>query len=123
VTARRAQTANGPGPVPPYEAVEDGVRLVVRLTPKASRTAILGLAPEPDGGAALKCLVTALPEGGKANAALIAMLAKALKRPKGSFALIAGATGRRKTLHITGDPQTLLAALGSVMHNARGANQ
>lgn len=92
-------------------AQPDGVRVAVRLTPKASRNAVQGVAPEADGGAVLKASVTAVPENGKANAALIALLAKAWRLPKGSFTIVAGATDRRKTIHVAGDPDQLTALL------------
>lgn len=87
---------------------DDGVRLVVRLTPKAGANAIRSRAAEGDGTPVLKVSVTAVPEDGKANAALIALLAKAWKLPKGAFSIVSGATDRRKTLHIAGDPALLI---------------
>ncbi|GAB3118135.1 DUF167 domain-containing protein [Novispirillum itersonii] len=95
-------------PSGPLFPAAGGVRLHVRLTPKASRDAIQGLADEADGGQVLKASVTAVPEDGKANAALIQLLSKAWKLPKSGFEIIAGATDRRKTLLIHGDTQTLL---------------
>jgi len=91
--------------------VADGVRVALRLTPKASRTAIQGLAPEADGGMVLKASVTTVPEDGKANAALIALLAKAWRLPKGAFTIVAGATDRRKIIHVAGDPAELTVLL------------
>ena len=61
----------------PFAETADGVRLAVRLTPKASAERIIGLADEADGGVVLKVAVTAAPEGGKANAALLKVLARA----------------------------------------------
>lgn len=85
----------------PVSADPDGGCLVsVRLTPKASRARIEGIARDADGRSWLKVSVTAVPENGKANAALIALLAKAWRLPKGSLAVTAGATARRKTLRI-----------------------
>ena len=55
-------------------------------------------------------LVTAVPEDGKANKAVIALLAKRLKLPKSAIDIASGATDRRKTLLIDGDP-ALLAQL------------
>lgn len=79
----------------------------MRLTPKAARERIDGVAAEADGGAVLKVAVTAVPEDGKANAALIRLLAKQWKLPKSAFAITAGATDRRKTLLVSGDSQEL----------------
>jgi len=83
----------------------------VRLTPKASRDRITGLAAEPGGGAALKVTVTAAPEKGKANAALIRLLAREWRMPASSMAVTAGTTDRRKTVTVSGDPNTLLGRL------------
>lgn len=81
----------------------------MRLTPKASRNAIQGIAAEADGGRVLKVAVTAVPENGKANQALVKLLAKAWKLPKSAVSITAGATDRRKTLLIEdGDPAALL---------------
>ncbi len=83
------------------------MRVAVRLTPRAARAGVQGLAPEADGGVVLKVAVTAAPEAGKANAALIKLLAKAWRLPKSDITVVAGATDRRKTLHIAGEAATL----------------
>lgn len=85
----------------------NGARLAVRLTPRAARNHIEGIAADADGRAWLRVAVTAAPEGGKANAALVALLSKSWTLPKGAFALVGGATGRRKSLHVTAPPETL----------------
>lgn len=85
--------------------------MAVRLTPKASRNAVQGIAEDADGAAVLKVQVTAVPEDGKANAALIKLLSKDWKLPKGAFAITAGATDRRKTLLVSGDPEALMTHL------------
>lgn len=94
-----------PGPLFPAPG---GVRLHVRLTPKASRDALQGLAADAEGGLVLKVSVTAVPENGKANVALIQLLSKTWKLPKSGFEIVAGATDRRKTLLVHGDTDTLL---------------
>lgn len=83
----------------------------VRLTPRASANRLVGLVAEADGGVALKVMVTAAAEDGKANAALIALLAARWHLAKSDIAILAGATDRRKTLHIAGPPAGLLPAL------------
>ena len=95
----------------PFAATPSGVRLAVRLTPKASRTAFQGVVQEADGSPALRVCVTAVPENGKANAALIAFLAKSWKLPKSAFSIVSGATDRRKSMLIAGitDPAQLEA--------------
>jgi uncharacterized protein YggU (UPF0235/DUF167 family) len=91
----------------PFAAVSDGLRLRVRLTPKARRSAIDGLAPEADGSVALKVAVTAVPEKGRANEALIELLAKEWRIARSRITLEGGATERRKLLHLAGDPIAL----------------
>lgn len=88
----------------PITLAQDGLRLAIKLTPKASRDQIGEIAAEADGGAVLKVSVTAVPEDGKANAALIALLAKKWKLAKSRIDIIQGATDRRKTLFIEGEP-------------------
>jgi hypothetical protein len=96
---------------PPYTITDRGLRLAVRLTPKAGRTRIEGLAAEARGGTVIKVAVTAAPESGKANAALIKVLAKEWRLPKTTIAIERGATARRKTLAIAGDGAELAARL------------
>lgn len=91
----------------PVTQVAGGVRVAVRLTPKASRERIDGLAPEADGGVVLKVSVTVVPEDGKANAALIKLLSKQWKVAKSAIEIVQGATDRRKVLQITGDADEL----------------
>lgn len=91
----------------PFEAVDNGVRVTLRVTPKASRNGVTGLADTPSGTKALKVGVTAVPEDGKANEAVVKLLAKAWGVPKSRIAVVSGATDRNKTLHIAGDPAEL----------------
>ena len=95
----------------PFVVTDGGVRLAVRLTPKASRDRIEGVATDADGRALLKVSVTAVPEDGKANAALIKLLAKEWRLPKSAMEIIQGATDRRKVLLITGDAARLRQCL------------
>jgi uncharacterized protein YggU (UPF0235/DUF167 family) len=95
----------------PFSAAADGVRVRLRVLPKARRNQVDGLVAEADGGVALKLAVTAAPEDGKANAAVIALLAKAWGRPKSAFTVAAGAADRRKIIHLQGDPARLMQAL------------
>lgn len=99
----------------PYSVVAQGLRVAVRLTPKAARERVDGLAAEADGGVAIKAQVTAVPEDGKANAALIRLLAKEWRLAKSSLEIIQGATDRRKTLLISGDGAELAARLDEWM--------
>ena len=97
---------------PPWcEAAADGVRVRVRVTPRARSNRIDGTVRDADGAARLKVRVTAVPEDGRANAAVVALLAKAWRLPKGAFAVVAGARDRNKTVEVAGDADAILPAL------------
>jgi len=95
----------------PFRLTDDGVRVGLRVQPRARRNRVDGLVAEADGGMALKVAVTPAPEDGKANAAVIALLAKAWGLPKSAFTVVAGASDRRKIIHLQGDPARLMQAL------------
>lgn len=71
------------------------LELDVRVAPRSSRDAVLGV---HDG--ALKIALSAPPVDGEANAALVAFFAKALRVPKSAVVLVRGERGRSKTLRI-----------------------
>lgn len=95
----------------PFRAAQDGLRVRVRLTPRAADDRIDGLALEADGSTAIKVAVTAPPADGRANAALIRFLAAAWRLPRSRISLVAGAADRRKTLHVAGEPEALRGRL------------
>jgi len=78
----------------------------VLVQPRASRAKV---GPEHDGR--LKVAVTAPPVDGEANAAVIATLAKALGVGRSAVEIVAGATGRRKTVRVTGATAAAVEAL------------
>jgi uncharacterized protein len=84
-----------------------GLAVAIRVTPRASRTCIDGIATDADGGQALKIAVNAPPEDGKANEAVIKLLAKEWRLPKNTLTIATGATARRKTIVIAGDVRAL----------------
>jgi uncharacterized protein len=102
----------------PLAPAPEGLRIFIRLQPRARRAAIEGIVTEADGRVALKVAVTAPPEDGKANAALVALLGKAWKLPKSAFEIVGGATDRRKTLLLRGDSASLLAAIRAHLDSA-----
>jgi hypothetical protein len=95
----------------PFAASAAGVRVRLKVTPKAKRNQFGGLLDEPDGGQALKISVTTAPEDGKANAAVIALLAKEWSVAKSAISVVTGATDRRKLVEIRGPSQELLTKL------------
>ena len=97
----------------PFSARPDGVRVAVRVTPRAAGEGVRGVAIEADGGARLAVRVAAAAEGGRANAALVKLLAKRWRVPASAITVVGGATARRKVLHIAGPPAALLEQLRS----------
>jgi uncharacterized protein (TIGR00251 family) len=102
-------------PAAPYAVNEDGVTLVVRLTPRAAKEAIHGLVALPDGRTALAVRVAAPPVEGAANAALVALLAKRLGVRKADITLAAGDTARLKRLVIRGDGVRIATSLKEML--------
>ena len=91
-------------PSKPLYVVNNRIRVIVRLTTKASRNTLTGLTQETDGGVVIKTSVTAVPEVGKANTALLNLLAKEWNLPKLSLRIIREKTVRRKTVEVSSNP-------------------
>ncbi len=83
--------------LPNITARASGVRVDLRVTPRASKNAIDGVR---DGRLVVK--VTAPPVDAAANEAVIALMANTLGVPKRQIALVMGATGRSKTIEVSG---------------------
>ena len=79
------------------EAAAGGVRLRLRVQPRASRTEVAG--PQGD---LLKVRLAAPPVDGAANEALVRFLAEALGVPRGAVRLVAGETSRTKVVEVAG---------------------
>ena len=75
----------------------DSITFEVRVTPRASRSRIIGA---QDG--ILKVALTAPPIEGEANKALLELLAKQLGVSKSAVEIIRGERGRNKLLRIRG---------------------
>ncbi|MFD2234743.1 DUF167 family protein [Phaeospirillum tilakii] len=91
----------------PFAPAAGGLRVTLRLTPKAGRDRVVGVVADAEGGAVLKVQVTAVPEDGKANAALLKLLAKSWRLPRTALTIVQGATDRRKVIEISGDAALL----------------
>jgi uncharacterized protein len=89
-----------------FSIAADGVRIAVRLTPRARAVRIDGVV---DGG--LRVAVTAPPTDNQANEALLGLLAKAWRLPRRDLSIAAGARSRNKIVAIAGDPATIAARL------------
>jgi uncharacterized protein len=93
-----------------------GVRILVRVTPKAARDAIDGLTTTANGPA-LSVRVRAVADKGAANRAVEAAVAAWLGIAKSTVAVEAGNKSRVKTLLIAGEP----GKLGSLLKARLGA--
>ena len=76
-----------------------GTLLHVHVQPRASRTEVRGM---HDG--AVKVRLRAPPVDGAANDELVRFLAERLGVARRDITIVAGATGRRKTVRVTGTP-------------------
>lgn len=95
----------------PYAADTGGVRLAVRLTPRARRAGLDGVMLGADSRPALQIRLAAPPVEGAANKALIAFLADGLGLRKADIVIRSGETARMKILLLAGEPQALIARL------------
>ena len=97
-------------PTKPLTATSDGVRVAVRLTPRARAERIDGIA---DGQ--LKVSVTAPPAENQANDRLLRLLAREWRLPRRDLSIVIGAKSRNKIVHIAGDSAELLHRLGEII--------
>jgi uncharacterized protein (TIGR00251 family) len=95
----------------PYAATGNGVRLALRLTPRAARNGVDGITADAEGRPLLKLRLVAPPVEGEANKALIAFLAKTLALRKADITIRSGETSRIKLLHLAGDSTAILQKL------------
>lgn len=94
-----------------FVATAHGLRVRVRVTPKARTARVGGFSRDVQGRVQLELAVTAAPEDGKANAAVLALLAREWRLPKSTLAVTAGAGHRNKVISIDGDGRALMAGL------------
>jgi len=95
----------------PLNAAGDGLRVAIRLSPRARTDRLVGVAASAGGGRVLTATVTAPAEAGRANEALLHLLARAWHLPRRDLSIIAGSTSRNKVVRVAGDPQRLAERL------------
>ena len=101
----------------PFQTIDRGVRVRLRLTPRAGRNAVDGVDRDAAGRHRIRIRVTAVAEKGRANAAMIKLLAKAWAVPAGSISVTAGATDRNKTVLVAGEAAALQRRLETWLTN------
>jgi len=99
----------------------DGLRVAIRLSPRAKADRLLGVAGTVEGGHAVKASVTTPPEGGQANEALLQLLARAWRLPRRDLMIVAGTASRNKIVGIAGDRCRLLARLAGEIASLPGS--
>ena len=95
----------------PLKAAGDGLRVAIRLSPRARNDGLVGVAASAEGRHVLKATVTAPAEAGRANEALLQLLARAWHLPRRNLSIIAGSTSRNKIVRIAGNSQLLAEQL------------
>ena len=95
----------------PLTLARGGVRISIRLTPRAGADRVLGVVALAEGGRAVKLSVTAAPEAGRANEALLRLIARTWRLRRSDLSIVAGAASRNKTVHVAGDPRQLIDRL------------
>jgi uncharacterized protein len=98
----------------PFGLTPEGLRILVRVAPRASRDGLDGIAELADGRTALKVKVRAVPEAGRANAAVVKLIAKTLGVPASTVRIETGETARLKTLLVIGGGATALDRLADL---------
>ena len=79
-----------------------GAQFALRVQPRSSRNAIVGVVSSGTQGDAVKLAITAPPADGKANQAAIEFLAELFRVPKSSVTIVSGETGRNKLIAVRG---------------------
>ena len=95
----------------PFVADGNGLKLFVRVTPRAKRNAVEAIRPIEDGRYVVAIRLAAPPVEGAANKALVRFLAERLAVPASRIAVVAGEKSRLKTVRIAGVDSAVLAAL------------
>jgi uncharacterized protein len=104
----------------PLVPARGGLRLTIRLSPRARADRVNGVMVTADGARVLTATVTAPPEDGRANEALLRLLARSWHLPRRDLSIVAGLASRHKTVHIAGDPQQLYDRLAVLVAAKRG---
>lgn len=96
----------------PFELLNEGVRLRVRLQPNASSNRVDGIYGYSED-CRIKTHVTTVPEKGKANKTLLKLLAKFLGCPVSQLTLIKGQADKNKTILVTGNADPVVETLSN----------
>ena len=95
----------------PITSTRDGLRVAIRLSPRARSDRLLGIVTNAEGERTIKASVTAPAYDGQANEALLQLLARTWRLPRRDLSIVVGAVSRNKIVHIAGDPNELIVKL------------
>jgi len=99
----------------------DGVRVALKVTPRATPAGVRGIEVDAAGEGYLAVRVGAPPDGGRANAEVIRLLAGRWGLARRDVHLMSGAGARRKVLQLDGPPDALIARLEAAERDAGGS--
>ena len=105
------------GPITP---TRDGLRVAIRLSPRAKSDRLLGIIATAEGGRTVKASVTAPAQDGRANEALLQLLARAWRLPRRDLSIVVGAASRSKIVRVAGEPRQLIARLSGEIASLPG---
>ncbi len=97
----------------PLTAEARGVRVAVRVTPRANSDEVNGVERGADDKLWVIARVRAIPDRNKANVAIAKLIADEIGVAKTSVSVLSGATNRNKILLIEGDPGELMPMLSA----------
>lgn len=97
--------------MPALRRLADGIEVDLQVQPRSSKEAIAAPKGEATGQERYKVHLQAPPVDGAANEALRVFLAEVFAVARSQVVMVRGATGRKKTVKISGEPQTLCQRL------------
>ena len=98
----------------PLSPARDGVRVAIRLGPRAKADRLVGVGQSPKGRV-VRATVTAPAEAGRANEALLRLLARSWAIPRRDLSLVHGPASRNKVVHIAGEPDALMRLVAAMI--------
>jgi len=104
----------------PLTPIRGGLRVAIRLSPRAKSDRLIRVSVAPEGGHVIKAAVTAAAQKGQANEALLHLLARVWSLPPRDLSIIADARSRNKFVRIAGDTQQLLANISEEIAHLPG---
>lgn len=96
----------------PLSFSQDGLRIAIRVMPRAGVTRVDSVETDAQGRKFLRLRVKEAPDKGKANEAVVKLLSKEWKVPRSALEIVSGQADRNKIVALRGDPKVLAPAIG-----------